>query len=260
MKKTLIVLLLPFIFFACQNNQDVKKVLIYTKNGEGFIHDNIQASVDMLSELADENGIEFVVSDQPSIFTEDQLKNFDALIFTNTNNDAFDNDEQRLAFKRYIQAGGGFVGIHSACGSERNWPWFWKMLGGTFVRHPPYQEFTVKVIDPNHPSTSFITNDWAWEDEAYYLNHLYPGINVLLAHDMTTIEDKGKDEYPGVVFGQLYPGAWCQEFEGGKQWYTSYGHHIKHYSDPIYRRHVLGGILWTIDNPNPILNWQQHKK
>jgi type 1 glutamine amidotransferase len=64
---------------------------------------------------------------------------------------------------------------------------------------------------------------------------------------MTTIEDPGKDKYPGEVFGELFPGAWCHEFEGGKVWYTSYGHHIKHYSDENYRQHVLGGILWTIN-------------
>jgi len=247
MKRFLILLLLPCLLFSCQTEQDNKKVLIYTKNGKGFIHDNIQASVDMLTELADENEIDYTVSDLPSVFTKDQLEEFDAVIFTNTNNEAFDNDEQRKAFKEYIQTGGGFVGIHSACGSEREWPWFWKMLGGTFVRHPPYQEFTVKVIDNNHPSTSFISGDWEWEDEAYYLHHLNPNIHVLLAHDMTTIEDKNKDDYPGTIFGDLYPGAWCQEFDGGRQWYTSYGHNIKHYSDPTYRQHVLGGILWTLD-------------
>lgn len=246
-KSLISVLLLPLLLLGCQPQEDAKKVLIYTKNGEGFIHDNIQASIDMLSALADENGIEYTVTDKADVFTADQLQEFDALIFSNTNNDAFDNDDQRKAFKEYMQNGGGFLGIHSACGSEREWPWFWQMLGGTFVRHPPYQEFTVKVIDRDHPSTSFITGDWEWDDEAYYLSHLNPGIHVLLAHDLTTIEDKGKDEYPGVVFGDLYPSAWCQEFDGGRQWYTSYGHHIKHYSDPTYRQHVLGGILWTLD-------------
>ena len=247
----LLLFCLPALTNSCSPTvqQDGKKVLIYTKNGKGFIHDNIQASVDMLTALCEDNEIAFDVSEDPSLFTEDNLAKYDALIFTNTNNDAFDNDEQRLTFKRYIQAGGGFVGIHSACGSERHWPWFWEMLGGTFVRHCPYQEFDVKITDPNHPSTEFFAGDWKWEDEGYYLHHLNPDIHVLLSHDMTTIEDKGKDDYPGTIFGDLYPGAWCHEFDGGKEWYTSYGHNIKHYTDPDFRQHVLGGILWTIDKP-----------
>jgi len=222
------------------------KVLIYTKNGEGFVHNNIQASVDMLKKICDENGIAYEVSDDPSLFTVGNLMQYDATIFTNTNNDAFANDDQRDAFKNFIQNGGGFVGIHSACGSERNWPWFWKMLGGTFVKHPPFQEFDVKVIDADHPSTMHFDDVWKWEDEAYYLHHLYPGVNVLLAHDLRTIEDKTKAEYPGTIFGDFYPGAWCHKFDGGVSWYTSYGHKIEHYSDPNYIKHIKGGLLWVL--------------
>ena len=94
----------------------------------------------------------------------------------------------------YIQAGGGFVGIHSACGSERNWPWFWSMLGGKFIRHCPYQPITVRVIDTTDISTRHLGQTWAWEDEGYYLKDLNPDIHVLLAHDMTSINDKGKEE------------------------------------------------------------------
>ena len=100
-KRLLSLLLLPLILLSCQPQEDAKKVLIYTKNGEGFIHDNLQASIDMLTELADENGIEFTITDKADVFTEDQLQEFDALIFSNTNNEAFDNDDQRKAFKNY---------------------------------------------------------------------------------------------------------------------------------------------------------------
>lgn len=234
------------ILYLKQPNQQ-KKVLIYTRNGEGFVHDNIEASVQMLQELCAENQILTEVSDDPGLFNPAKLSEFAALIFSNTNNEAFTTDSQRDAFKSYIQQGGGFVGIHSACGSERDWPWFWQMLGGTFVRHCPYQTFSVKITDPNHPSTSFFKGDWEWEDEGNYLHQLNPDIHVLLSHDLTTIEDAGKKDYPGTIFGDQYPGAWCHEFDGGREWYTSYGHHIKHYSDPNFRQHVLGGILWVLN-------------
>jgi len=247
MKRFFAFILLPLVMLSCTADQEQKKILIYTKNGEGFVHKNIQASVDMLVELASENDIEYLVSEDPALFTDDQLADFDAVVFSNTNNEAFDNDNQRDAFQRYIRSGGSFVGIHSACGSERDWPWFWAMLGGTFLRHPAYQPFTIKVIDDSHPSTSHIQGDWQWEDEAYYVNHLNPAIHVLLAHDLTTIEDPNKAEFPGQIFGDLFPGAWCQEFEGGKSWYTSYGHSNEHYSDETFRQHVLGGILWAIN-------------
>ena len=75
------------------------------------------------------------VSDDPAAFTDQNLKRYKALIFDNTNNEIFDNEEQKAAFQRYIRAGGGFVGIHSASGSMRQWPWFWSVVGGKFSRH-----------------------------------------------------------------------------------------------------------------------------
>ncbi|MCD6333141.1 MAG: ThuA domain-containing protein, partial [Bacteroidales bacterium] len=248
--RQLVAIALILVLGACTKAPE-KRVLIYTKNGVGYVHDNIPAATKALQELCDEQGIGYEVSDDPAIFTEEKLKQFDALIFNNTNNDVFDNDAQRLVFRRYIQAGGGFVGIHSACGSERNWPWFWSMLGGKFIRHCPYQPITVRVIDTTDISTRHLGQTWVWEDEGYYLKDLNPDIHVLLAHDMTSINDKGKEEYPADVFGDLFPSTWHHEFEGGREWYTAYGHNKDHYSDPDFRKMLIGGILWATEKGKP---------
>src|ERR1017187_4012174 len=132
------------------------RVLVYTKNqvGKGlYVHNNIPASVAALKKLGEENNFAVDVSDDPAVFTDQNLKCYKALVFDNTNNEIFDNEEQKAAFQRYIRAGGGLVGLHSASGSMRQWPWFWEMLGGKFLRHPKLQPFTVKVKDPNDPST-----------------------------------------------------------------------------------------------------------
>src|SRR5699024_6694313 len=141
--------------------------LIYTKNGEGFVHDNIAHSIQALEKLLAEKGMTFDTSEDPSLFTTDNLKKYDVLIFSNTNNEAFDNDRQRSAFQKYIQNGGGFIGIHSASGSERNWPWYWAMLGGKFFRHPPFQAFNIVKIDPDHSSATPVPDYWEREDECY---------------------------------------------------------------------------------------------
>ncbi|MFH0762044.1 MAG: ThuA domain-containing protein [Bacteroidota bacterium] len=245
--KKVAVLIILALISALSLSAKERRVLVYTKNGEGYIHDNIAASVEALKKLGAENGFKVDVCDDPALFTDANLKKYNALIFNNTNNDVFANDEQRAAFKRYIQSGGGFVGIHSACGTERNWPWFWDMLGGKFIRHCPYQKFTVRIIDPGHPSTSMYGKTFEWEDEGYYLTNLNPDIHVLMAHDLTTITDEGKVQFPGNVFGELFPSAWCHEFDGGREWYTSYGHNPVHYQDPLFLRHLLGGIRWAMN-------------
>jgi type 1 glutamine amidotransferase len=227
-------------------------ILVYTKNGEGYVHENIPYSVAALEKLGTEYGFTVVVSDDPAQFTDENLQQYDALVFSNTNNEAFDTDAQRRALESYIHRGGGFVAIHSASGSERKWPWFSKLLGGNFERHAPRQDFTVEVVDRTHPSTAFLPDTWQIEDdECYYLKELNPRIRVLLAADMETVSDNGKDEFPGMLFGDRFPLAWYQEFDGGRQWYTSLGHRPEHYEDPRFMRHILGGIQWVVNGVSP---------
>jgi type 1 glutamine amidotransferase len=227
-----------------------KKVLIYTKNGEGFVHDNIPQSVEALKALCEAKEISYTVSDDPGIFDANFSEEFDGVIFSNTNNEAFDNEDQRKVFKDFIQNGGGFVGIHSACGSERDWPWFWAMVGGKFVRHPPFQPFDIKIINKDHSSTDFLPDPWKWEDECYFINHLNPDINVLLAVDLKTIEDEEMEKYPGDTFGDLFPLAWYHEYDGGREFFTALGHDPEHYKDESFRKHLTAGILWALDLQN----------
>ena len=107
--------------------------MVYTKNGKGFIHDNIPSAVEALKGIAKEENWKITVSDDPANFTEENLKQFTLLVFPSTNNDVFDTDAQRLAFRRYMEAGGGFVGLHSVTGTERNWKWFKMMLGTSLI-------------------------------------------------------------------------------------------------------------------------------
>jgi len=223
-----------------------KTILIYTHNGKGYVHENRAASVEALKEICRKNGYAAELSDDPSVFTADNLKKFGCIIFSNTNNEAFDTEAQKQAFVEYTHRGGGFVGIHSASGSERQWPWFAAMLGGRFVRHPELQKFTIKVIDKEHVSTKFLGETWEWEDECYYTNQLNPDIHVLLAVDLTTIKDEKKTEYPGVTFGNYFPLAWFHEFDGGRQFYTSLGHKAEYYKDEKFLQHLTGGIKWAM--------------
>jgi uncharacterized protein len=248
MNKVIWILFIP-LFFGCSHPaiENQKKILIYTRNGEGYVHENISASVKALQEICNELKVETEVSDDPASFTSENLLRFDAIIFSNTNNEAFITDAQRDAFQAFIRSGKGFIGIHSACGSERDWPWFWSMLGGKFLRHPPLQPFDIKVIDRNHPSTRFLPDIWKWEDECYYMDHLNPDIHVLLAVDLTTIKDTNRTEYPGSTFGDLFPLAWYHKYDGGREWYTALGHKPEHYSDALFRKHLMGGISWALD-------------
>jgi uncharacterized protein len=223
-----------------------KHVLVYTHNGQGYVHDNIQASVDAIKKMGAENGFAVDVTDDPFFFTDQTLKQYKVLVFANTNNEAFVNDAQREAFKRYIESGGGFVGIHIASGSERNWPYFWSVLGGKFVRHPPRQEFLVRVKDADFPSTRQLPSTYQWKDECYFLEHINPDVHVLLVTDPTKLDDPDKAKFPDSGFGHELPLSWYHNFDGGREYYLSLGHYKEDYSNPLLYNQILGGILWAM--------------
>ncbi len=222
------------------------KVLVYTKNGVGFVHDNIENSVIAIRALGDQYGFGVDATDDPSVFTDENLEQYDALVFSNTNNDVFDTDAQRVALMRYIQAGGGFVGIHSASGTERKWAWFKQLLGATFYWHDRFQPFTVNVVDAEHPSVRHLPRKWVRVkgDEFYYLKQLSVNLHVVAVNDATTLA--GEDSRRLDTFGDVFPSVWCHAFDGGHAWYTSLGHDKDDYLDDAFRKHILGGIEWVV--------------
>jgi type 1 glutamine amidotransferase len=222
------------------------KVLVYTKNGKGYVHENIPSAVSCIQRLGRENGFAVDVSDQPALFTEENLKKYTLLLFLSTNNDVFDTDEQRLAFRRYIEAGGGFVGIHSVLGTERNWKWFKMMLGGTFAWHPKFQQLSLHVIDPEHPSMQGLPKVWKKDDECYFIKEMYPGPQVLMVYDLTKLDqsEAEKIKVHSGSYPELYPAAWYHPYDGGYTWCTSLGHAKEDYSDPQFSGHLLSGIAF----------------
>jgi len=250
---------ISFIFFTLlANAQDANlknlKMLVYTKNGEGYVHDNIPHAVKSIQKLGKKHGFEVTITDNPSVFTEANLQQYNILLFPSTNNEVFDNDKQRLAFRRYIQSGGGFVGIHSVVGTERNWDWFKQMVGGSFVWHPRFQKYQLKVIDPAHPTVDKIPGVWEQEEECYFMKDMYPGIKVTIAHDLETLnpEQKERIQESATPYNKLYPAVWHHSFDGGHVWVTALGHHMKDYEDPLFLRHLIQGIQYVADQIGPL--------
>jgi uncharacterized protein len=222
-------------------------ILVYTRNGKGYVHDNVADSVAAIRKLGAENG--WVVDDSadPGVFTDANLKRYRALVFSNTNNEAFDAGAQREAFQRFIEAGGGLVGIHSATGSEREWPYFWSVMGGRFLRHPKLQKFVVRVKDRTHPATRDLPAEFEWTDECYYNDHINPDIRPLLVTDPARLEDPDKAVYPGDRFGDSMPLAWYHQAGGGREIYVALGHNRQDYVNPILVSLIRGSIRWALE-------------
>jgi type 1 glutamine amidotransferase/predicted dehydrogenase len=236
MKKILLFLLIaPVLGFSQMYTP--KRILIFSKNAHyAYRHASIEYAVLQLKAYANKKGYQVDVSENSDIFTDDNLSKYKTLVFLSANQDIFDA-KQEAALQRYIRSGGGFAGIHSSTGVERNWAWFSKMIGGTFSWHPPQQSGVLKVVDKKHPSTKMLPDSWTRFDEWYYFGPIKNPIKVLLALDSTT--------YKSNKHTQNYPSAWYQTFENGKIFYTAGGHNDKDFDDPLFMAHVWGGVKST---------------
>jgi cytochrome c len=231
----------------------LENVLVFSETA-GFRHSSIDEGITAIQELGAANDFEVDATEDSTAFTTTNLAQYDAVVFLSTTGDVL-TDEQQDAFESYIQAGGGFVGIHAAADTEYTWPWYGEMLGGYFRNHPAgTPTATVHIEDTDEPSTDGLPVDWERVDEWYnYQSPVDPvvngggddysvrdsGVKVLATMDESTYaEDDGN------ATDDDHPIAWCSDFDGGHVWYTGMGHTEASFGTAPgnIRSHILGGL------------------
>ncbi|NUT53239.1 MAG: DUF1349 domain-containing protein [Saccharothrix sp.] len=209
------------------------KALVFTKTA-GFHHPSIDAGVAAIRQLGVDHG--FTVDDtaDAAAFTDTNLAQYEVVVFLSTTGDVLDATQQS-AFERYIEAGGGYAGVHAAADTEYDWAWYGDLVGAYFSGHPEPQDATVKVTDPAHPSTAGLPQAWRRFDE-WYNYRADPSADV---HVLAELDEAS---YRGGTMGSSHPIAWCQDYDGGRSWYTGLGHGDESFAEPAFLDHLLKGI------------------
>ena len=234
-------LALFFAFFcgALSAQGQQPRVLVFSKTA-GFRHSSIGVGIAAVKKLGQENGFAVDATEDAGAFTAKNLVRYNAVVFLNTTGDVLDALQQDV-FERYIQAGGGYVGVHSATDTEYDWPWYGRLAGAYFNGHPNnpnVRKATYRVIDKSHVSTAGFPDTWNREDEFYNFKSIDPTIHVLIEID--------EKSYEGGTNGDHHPMSWYHDFDGGRAWYTNMGHTEATYSEPQFLRHLLGGLRYAI--------------
>ncbi|MEV7969521.1 ThuA domain-containing protein [Sphaerisporangium sp. NPDC088356] len=208
------------------------KILVFSKTA-GFRHSSIPNGIAAIQRLGTANGFTVVATEDAAAFTTANLAQYQAVVWLSTTGDVL-NAAQQTAFQSYIAAGGGYVGIHAAADTEYDWPWYGGLVGAWFSSHPATQQATVRVEDRSNVSTSHLAPTWTRTDEWYnYRSNPRANVKVLAGLDETS--------YTGGTMGD-HPITWCQNYGGGRSWYTGLGHTEESYADPAFTTMVLGGI------------------
>jgi uncharacterized protein len=214
------------------------RVLVFTRT-EGFRHASIPAAVGALRAVGRSRGFTVTATARPGVFTDASLRRFRAVVFLLTSGDVLD-PPQEAALQRYVERGGGFVGVHSAANTEAHWPFFGRLIGARFRGHPPFQRATVRVADARHPATRGLPRRQRRSDEWYaFTANPRPHVRVLLTVDERTYR-------PGrYAMGRDHPIAWSHAVGSGRAFFTALGHARAAYATRSLRRHLGGAIAWA---------------
>ncbi len=221
-------------------SQTQPRVLVFSKT-VNFRHASIEVGKIALQKMGLEKGFAVDTTEDATVFNEENLKRYRCVVWLSTTGNVLDPAQQN-AFERYIQAGGGYFGIHAASDTEYDWPWYGKLVGGWFDNHPSQpsnvQKGTFHITDLKNPLTNFLPEPWVRTDEFYAYKKMNPDVKTLI-----TIDEKS---YSGGTMGDFHPMAWYHEFDGGRAFYTNMGHTDETFSEPLVLQHFWAGLQWAM--------------
>lgn len=248
-------LCLVILFASCSKRSGNPRVLVFAKTA-GFHHESIKDGLAAIRKLGNQNKFEVDTTTNAAWFQEDTLKKYAAVVFLSTTGNVLDH-YQEAEFERYIQSGGGFVGIHAAADGEYDWGWYGRMVGGYFLDHPGIndsfpnvQPGVINVVDADNLATKHLPKPWRKTDEFYSYKKLNKEVEVLLTLDETS--------YGGGHKMGNHPIAWYHDYDGGRAFYTGLGHTSESFSEEPFLKHLLGGIQYAMGD-NKELDYDKAK-
>jgi uncharacterized protein len=232
---------------------DLKRpaILVFSKTN-GFRHEEaIPAGKTFFAALAKARGWGHFETENGAAFSPAVLARFDAVVFNNTSGDVF-TPAQRQAFSDWLQAGGGYVGIHAA-GDDSHKAWGWYMqqvIGATFTQHtmqPQFQQATVRLGDTAHPAVQGLPAAWQRTEEWYSFDRSprRAGADALATVDEASYNPVG-------MFGKDlrmgdHPVVWARCLGRGRVLYSAFGHQAESFGEAENKLLLGNAAAWAID-------------
>lgn len=239
-------------------------ILVFSETQEWRHEEGIAGADLFMIETGRELGYGIFTTADSAVFNAESLSRFDVVVFNNMTGDALTPSEE-VAFQTWLEAGGGWVGIHGAGdSSHKDWPWYSEtLLGSTFISHPmapQFQDARVENLNPAHPVMKDLPAEWVHNEEWYTFDAPAQdfGQIVLLGVDESTyspvntvygVEDLRMD--PEGKGPMAHPVAWARCVEKGRAVYSALGHQDTSYNKANVRKIIQNAILWVDGKTDP---------
>lgn len=248
--------------------QEPLRILYLTKS-EGFEHSPIAEpdgqpsySQKIFDALAKTHGWEVTTTKEAALVNAENLANYDVVMFYtqgdltqmgNKDTGAPMTADGLQALLAWVEAGGGFVAIHSGTDSFRTGDAetpsdFIAMVGGEFRGHGPQFRGTLKVVSPGHPIAAGQAEAWRVMEEWYLFRHLNADtMHVLAVLDPGRVRNADERyDLPDI------PMIWCSNHGSGRVYVNGMGHREDVWDSGEFQNWMVNGIHWAggrIDGP-----------
>ncbi len=243
-----------------------KNILVFTLV-TGFQHWVVPHTTAVFQVLGDKTqAFHLTITDDISLFEEDQLKAFDAVILNNNGSlkeerNIFLNklsedtalSETQINKKakkleknllRFVKQGHGLMLLHAGITMQNTSPDFSEMVGGSFDFHPKQQMMEVKLVDHTHPLVrAFKEQSFKHVDEPYFFNnaHFKYNFRPLLYVDTAEIVGLTKEIKHPVNYV-----AWIKEYGKGQVFYSATSHNAQSFEHPQLLQFLLDGMQYVV--------------
>lgn len=228
-------------------------VLVFSKTN-GFRHvEGIEGGGRALAAIAVDKQWEVYATENGAVFNDDHLARFDVVVFLSASGDML-SASQEQAFQRWLEAGGGWLGIHAAGdGSHAGWQWYMdNLIGAKFTAHPmnpQFQSASVAVEASEHPVMLDLPATWnhveewySWEDSPRER-----GFTILATVDensYTPVQNfMGKENDLRMGDHSI---MWSNCVGQGRSVYTAMGHKADAFDNQDFRRILENSLVWLV--------------
>jgi type 1 glutamine amidotransferase len=226
-------------------------ILVFTKTN-GFRHvEGIEGGLSLLQTMARKNDWGFFHTENGAIFNASDIEQFDVVVFLNASGDMLSSDQEAV-FQAWLEAGGGWLGIHAAGDSSHlDWKWYRdKLIGADFTAHimgPQFQRATVILENHAHPVLQDIPNIWQHEEEWYSwaTSPRAEGFTIL-----ATLDEESYSPVQKMLGAEVdlsmgdHPVVWANCVGEGRSVYATMGHKAEAFQQPQVQRILKNSIQW----------------
>ncbi len=241
--------------------EDLGKALLLTKSG-GFQHDTVaekdgkpsQVETVLREHLA-KAGLTLDATKDADRINAAELAKYTLVIFYtqgDLDKDGLDKHapmgpDGMKDLNAWIDAGGGFMGFHSATDTSRPvkaddpaTP-YTALIGGAFSGHGKQFRGTLKVVDPKHPAIASVPDGFSILDEWYTFTHL----DTKNMHVLALLDPGDERKNQEMYNVPSYPAIWCKAQGKGRIFYSTAGHRNDVWEHETFLKMTDDAIKWT---------------